>query len=241
MFLSLALTLLLCTKCVLASKVNRFLIPSWRQSQTADAYWLSTMSSSPAADAVVALKRAQGLLSRYIARKLDRYWVVVFGRLNEVKDAFPIAYEATHGSTPEELSVKTYDPPQKDSGFFYIAANGIQLSLETSRLERRPYNTYVFPLDSGEFYVVLPAPTVADVYPLGGDTRYLLCRRLKNHRNTITSQDDFRDEAHAVIRQENNWRFSHAHTDRYARRYGCLSRLATTPPVPEFVGTRSGT
>ncbi len=133
------------------------------------------VASWHATDAVVALKPAQGVVGRYIAQKSDGRWVVVFGRFNETKDAFLIVYEATQGSSPKEFSVKTYDPPQNDTGFFYAAAKGIQISLENTHLERRPYNTYVLPLDSGQFYVyVLPAQTTADVYPLGGDTRYLL-------------------------------------------------------------------
>lgn len=133
------------------------------------------VASWHATDSVVALKPAQGVVERYIARKSDGRWTVVFGRFNEAKDAFLIVYEATQGDSPTEFSVKTYDPPQSDTGFFYAAAKGIQISLENTQLERRPYNTYVLPLDSGQFYVyVVPAQTAADVYPLGGDTRYLL-------------------------------------------------------------------
>jgi hypothetical protein len=133
------------------------------------------VASWHATDEVVALKPAQGVVGRYMARKSDGRWIVVFGRFNEAKDAFLIVYEATQGSSLKEFGVKTYDPPQNDTGFFYPAAKGIQVSLENAHLEKRPYNTYVLPLDSGQFYVyVLPAQTTADVYPLGGDTRFLL-------------------------------------------------------------------
>jgi len=112
---------------------------------------------------------------RYIARKTDAGWVVVFGRFDDTKDAFLIVYEATQRSGSTAFDVKTYDPPQRDTGFFYVAAKAIGISLENSQLERRPYNTYVLPLDSGQLYVyVLPAQTVAGVYPLGGDSRFLL-------------------------------------------------------------------
>lgn len=90
---------------------------------------------------MIALKPAQGAVARYIARKTDAGWVVVFGRFSETKDAFLIVYEATQGSSPKEFNVKTNEPPQKDTGFFYPAAQGIQLSLENSHLEKRPYNT----------------------------------------------------------------------------------------------------
>src|SRR5260370_42179790 len=127
-----------------------------------------------ATDAVKALNPAKGAVGRHIARKTNAGWVVVFGRFNETKDAFLIVYQATQGSSLHEFAVKTYDPPLKDAGFSYIAANAIEISLQNSHLERRPYNTYVLSLDSGQLYVyVLPAQTVADVYPLGGDTRFL--------------------------------------------------------------------
>ncbi|HKT46049.1 MAG TPA: hypothetical protein VJP87_00870 [Candidatus Acidoferrales bacterium] len=121
-----------------------------------------------ATDAVLGLKPAQGTVRRYIAQKTDAGWVVVFGRFTETKDAFLIAYEATEKNGPRLFAVKTYDPPQRNTGFFYATAKGIQLSLENSQLEKRPYNTAVLPSESGQFYVyVLPAQTVAGVYPLG--------------------------------------------------------------------------
>src|SRR5258708_19230036 len=127
-----------------------------------------------ATDAVKALNPAKGAVGRYIARKTNAGWVVVFGRFNETKDAFLIVYQATQVSSLHEFAVKTYDPPLKDAGFSYIAANAIEISLQNSHLERRPYNTYVLSLDSGQLYVyVLPAQTVADVYPLRGDTPFL--------------------------------------------------------------------
>src|SRR5262249_48723214 len=122
-----------------------------------------------ASDAVIALKPAEGTVARYIARKTDAGGVVAFGRFSEAKDAFLIVYEATQKGSLKEFSVKTNDPPQKDTGFFYFAAQGMQISLENSHFEKRPYNVYILPLDSGQFYVyVLPAQTVANVYPLGG-------------------------------------------------------------------------
>lgn len=46
-----------------------------------------------------------------------RGWVVAFGRFNESKDAFLIVYEAAQGSSPKDFSVKTYNPPQTDTGW----------------------------------------------------------------------------------------------------------------------------
>jgi len=128
-----------------------------------------------ASDAVLALKPDEGVVAKYIARKTEAGWVVEFGRFTESKDAFLIVYEATQVRGTTDYKVKTYDPPKKDTGYFYFAARGIVLALENAHLANRPYNTYVLPLDAGKFYVyVVPAQTVAEVYPLGGDTRFLL-------------------------------------------------------------------
>jgi hypothetical protein len=175
-YLKLVIVLVLCTPSVLAQK-GKPLSVSELAAITARGRMLAEYDNASwhATDALTALKPPEGAVGRYIARKTDAGWVVVFGRFNETKDAFLIAYEATQGSDPREFTAKAYDPPQKDTGFFFIAAKAIEIALQNSHLERRPYNTYVLPLDSGQLYVyVLPAQTVVDVYPLGGDTRFLV-------------------------------------------------------------------
>jgi hypothetical protein len=133
-----------------------------------DAAWHATT-------AVVALRPEAGTVRRTIARKTDAGWIVEFGRLNDTRDAFLVAYEATQGSDPKKFAVQTYDPPKRDTGYFLVAAKAIEASLQNFQGERRPYGAYVLPADSGQLYVyVVPAPTQADVYPIGGDTRYLV-------------------------------------------------------------------
>ena len=83
-------------------------------------------ASRYATDAVVGLKPAHGVVARNIARKSDGRWVVALGRFNETKDAFLIVDEATQGGSLEQFS-----------------------SLESSHLEKRPYNAYVLRWDSG--------------------------------------------------------------------------------------------
>jgi hypothetical protein len=110
-FLNLALMLVLCSSSLLAQQ-GKSLSDSELAAITARGRMLAEydVASRHATDAVVALKPAHGIVARYIARKIDGRWVVVFGKLNETKDAFLIAYEATQGSTPEEFGVKTYHP-----------------------------------------------------------------------------------------------------------------------------------
>lgn len=242
--LNLAVTLVLCPPSVLAQQ-NKPPSDSELAAITARGRMLAEydVASWHATDAVVALKPAQGVVGRYIARKTDGRWVVVFGRFNETKDAFLIAYEATQGTSPEEFAVKTYDPPLKDTGFFYAAAEGIQISLENSHLERRSYNTYVLPLDSGQFYVyVLPAQTTADAYPLGGDTRYLLASDGSKIIETRQLHRTILETKHARSSNKKTAGAFHTHvlTDT-PEDTDVFHVLRQSPPVPEFVGTKSGT
>jgi len=194
-----------------------------------------------ATDAVLALKPAEGTVRRYIARKTDAGWVVAFGRFNETNDAFLIVYEATQGSNPEEFRVKTNDPPQKDTGFFYIAAKGIQLSLENAHLEKRRYNTYVLPSDSGQFYVyVLPSQTTANVYPLGGDTRFLVSSDGTKIIETRQLHKSILENRPSQSAKKPVGGFHvHVLTDT-PEDTDVFHVLRQTPPLPEFVGTKSG-
>lgn len=128
-----------------------------------------------ATDAVLAMKPAEGSVARYIAKKTESGWAVAFGRFNEKRDRFLIVYEANQGASPKEFSVKRYDTPKEDAGFYFSAAKAIETALADFRGENRPYNVAVLPAKSGQMYVyVVPAQTKQGAYPLGGDVRYLM-------------------------------------------------------------------
>lgn len=82
-----------------------------------------------ATDAVIATNPPKELLGRYIARKTDAGWVVAFGHLNETKDAFLIAMMARQGATLQQFTVKRFDPPQADTGFFLSAARALDTAI----------------------------------------------------------------------------------------------------------------
>jgi hypothetical protein len=195
-----------------------------------------------ASDAVTALKPETGTVKRYIARKTDAGWVVDFGRFSETKDAFLIAYEASQGDKLQQFTVKTYDPPQKDTGFFYIAARAIEVSLQNFHAERRPYNTYVLPMDSGQLYVyVLPAQTVADVYPLGGDARYLVSAdgtKIVETRQLHKSILEVKHSAPSGSKPAGGYH-THVLTDT-PEDTDVFHVLRQRQPLPEAVGTKSG-
>ncbi len=132
-----------------------------------------------ASDAVEAKQPKEGSLARYIARKIGTKWVVAFGRLDEKQESFLIAYEATQGDKPDVFDVKALDPPLVDTGFFLSAAKAIDTALkdfvEHLEGEQRPYNVAVLPVEKGQLWVyIFPAPTKPNVWPLGGDARYLI-------------------------------------------------------------------
>lgn len=130
-----------------------------------------------ASDALQAKDIKPGSVVRYIARKTDRGWTVAFGRLDE--DRFLIAYEAVQGKDPDRFDIKEFNPPKEDSGFFRSAAKAIDVALkdfiEHFEGEKRPYNVAVLPAEKGQIWVYLvPAPTRPNVWPIGGDVRYLM-------------------------------------------------------------------
>lgn len=132
-----------------------------------------------ASDALQAKDIKPGSVVRYIARKTDRGWIVAFGRLDEDKDRFLIAYEAVQGKAPDQFGVKEFDPPKEDSVFFGSAARAIDVALkdfiEHFEGQKRPYNVAVLPAEEGQLWVYLvPAPTKPNTWPLGGDVRYLM-------------------------------------------------------------------
>jgi hypothetical protein len=130
-------------------------------------------------DAVQAKEPKQGSIARYVAHKTDKKWVVAFGRLDDKREKFLIAYEATEGEKPEQFDVKELVPPKEDTGFLLSAAKAIDTSekdfKEHFEGRRRPYNVAVLPGENGQLWVYLvPAPTRPKVWPLGGDARYLI-------------------------------------------------------------------
>jgi hypothetical protein len=130
-----------------------------------------------ASDALQKLNPPAENVGRYIAHKTENGWVVAFGRLDVKQDRFLVAYEATKGKKPEEYQVKAIEPPSADAGFNRSAAKAIDTVLkefvENFKGEQRPYNVAILPAEKSELWVYLvPAPTKAGVWPLGGDVRY---------------------------------------------------------------------
>jgi hypothetical protein len=128
-----------------------------------------------ATDAVRATNPPTQSLGRYIARKSDIGWKVAFGHLNNTRDKFVVAYEASQAATLQEFTVKKLDPPIEDTSFYLAAAKAIDTTLHDFQGQQHQYNVAVLPAPSDLLYVyVVPAKTEDGVYPLGGDVRYLV-------------------------------------------------------------------
>ncbi len=128
-------------------------------------------------DAVMALQPTQGSVTRYIARKKDGSWTVAFGRLNDKRDKFVIAYEAIQKGGPREFIAAKLETRREDSGFFLSAAKAIETALADFKGASRPYNVAVLPATSDQLFVyVVPGQTENGIYPLGADARYLVSK-----------------------------------------------------------------
>ena len=118
-------------------------------------------------------KTAQG--QRYLAKKENGKWTVVFGKLNADKTLFQIYYEAAQQTKPQEFKVRAETSERADTGFYLFAARAIEAALADFHGEKRPYSVAALPAAQDQLFVyVYPAQTKAQVYPLGGDVRYLI-------------------------------------------------------------------
>jgi hypothetical protein len=192
-----------------------------------------------ATDAVQATHPPTQALGRYIARKSDAGWKVAFGRLNDTRDKFIVAYEATQGATPQDFTVKKLDPPQEDTSFCLAAAKAIDTALHDSQGQKHAYNVAVLPRQPNQFYVyVVPAQTKDGVYPLGGDTRYLITpdggsivEKRQLHK-TIIENDPSSNQGSTPVAGFHTHVLSEVPEDT-----DVFYVLTRQPPQPEYIGT----
>jgi hypothetical protein len=191
-----------------------------------------------ATDAVLALKPTEGSVVNYIAKRTGDVWTVAFGRLNEARDKFLIAYEALQGSTPKEFTAAKVGPPKEDTGFFLFAARAIETSVADFKGEARSYNVAVLPAPSDQFYVyVVPAQTENGVYPLGGDARYLISRdglKIVEKRQMHKAIIEFKVPAN--VQPEAGYHT--AVLDQIPEDSDVFHVLARKPSVPELIATK---
>jgi hypothetical protein len=127
-------------------------------------------------DLVVASKPKDGDVKGYIAKKSGNRWTVVYGRISDDGKKYLIAFEAVQQASPTEFKIQAYQKPKEDSGSYLAAAKALETAKAAfTPAEPRPYNAAVLPADDGKFFVYLtPAQTELGVFPLGGDTRFVI-------------------------------------------------------------------
>jgi len=112
---------------------------------------------------------------RYIAKKENGKWIVVFGKLSDDRSRFDISHEADEQATLRAFDVQKEPAERHDEGFFLFAARAIEVAIRDFGGSMRSYNVAVLPAAVDQMFVYLyPAQTKTRVYPLGGDVRYLL-------------------------------------------------------------------
>lgn len=174
---------------------------------------------------------------RYIARKENGKWTVVFGKLNEDHSRFAISYEADEQASLRQFAVRPEAPERQDQGFFLYAARAIDVVMKDFGTASRPYNFAVLPGPAEQLYVYLyPAQTKARVYPLGGDVRYLvsangtkILEKRQMHKAIIETAPRSGKKAVAGFH-------THIFSDQ-PEDTDVFHVLTQDPPVPEFVGT----
>jgi hypothetical protein len=175
---------------------------------------------------------------RYIAKKENGKWIVVFGKLSDDRSRFDISHEADEQATLRVFDVQKEPGERQDEGFFLFAARAIDVAIRNFGGSMRSYNVAVLPAAADQMYVYLyPAQTKTRVYPLGGDVRYLLSsdgtkilEKRQMHRTII--------ENHVSKRVKKVVAGYHIHVlSELPEDTDVFHVLTQDPPVPEMVAT----
>lgn len=192
-----------------------------------------------ATDAVKALLPQEGVVKRYIARKIEEDWAVVFGHLDEQKKRFLIYYEVTKSNSGQYTQVKIFDSPKEDADFYMRAAKSIELALakfNKGKEYNRPYNVALLPSMEGKWLVYFyPAPIKENVWPLGGDVRYLVS---KDGTQILDKRIMHKDILEGAPPDNAVSGFHTAVMDDIPEDTDVLHVLARKPSVPEYISTQ---
>lgn len=127
-----------------------------------------------ATDVLLAQKPDRSRINIYVARKMDDGWLVSWGKVNESKDAFVIAYQVLmRESTPGKAEVHTLQEPVENREVELFEARALADARVRFGDRGRPYNASIIPAPEGLYLYFIPGKTKDNVVPLGGDVRYL--------------------------------------------------------------------
>ena len=176
---------------------------------------------------------------KYIARKENGRWTVVFGKLTADRKLFEIHYEAIQQERPKEFKASEEYAQRADDGFYLFAARAIEVSQKDFRGENRPYNTAVLAAPQDQLFVyIYPAQAKARVYPLGGDVRYLISadgnkiiEKRQMHKSILEAGVP-KDKGKKLVAGFHTHVLSDLPEDT-----DVFHVLTQDPPLPEMVGT----
>ncbi len=193
-----------------------------------------------ASDSVVARRPSPGDIQAYLGRLRGNRWDFAFGKPSVSGDTFFVSYEVKQRSNePERFDVATFAPARADTGYYPRAARALALARADFGKPSRPYNAAIIERPSGPFWVyVMPAQLRKDVFPLGGDVRYLVDRggrtilvKRQLHKSIIESAPAARGQDSAVAGTHT------AILDDIPEDTDVFHVLVRVPRVPEYVIT----
>jgi hypothetical protein len=127
-----------------------------------------------ATDVVQAMHPPPDAVAMYLGRQTAKGWEVVFGKLNESRDAFLLAYDAEPTADVLHPKVTASIVPFPDHGDWLNIARAYDLARSQLRVNR-PYNGAVLAASNGNWYAYFyPAQVTQDSFPTGADTRFLI-------------------------------------------------------------------
>jgi hypothetical protein len=194
-----------------------------------------------ATDAVLSQPPTPGTIQRYLARKKDDLWTVVFGRLNEKGDRFLVAAKASQDARNGTFNVVRYPKPREEGGAWLEMARAVETVAAQFNGGNRAYNIALLPASNGEYYIYLiPAQIKANVFPLGGDTRYRVSRDGRQIRETRLLHRGVME-----VRAQEKFA-AHVHTHVYSpvqnetpEDTDVFHVLARKPAIPEIIVTKN--
>jgi hypothetical protein len=193
-----------------------------------------------ATDAVEALHPPDNAVHMFLGRLTADGWVMGFGRLNEAKDRFLLAYEAIPTADVQHPAVKVDDPRVEDKDVWLREARAFEIVRGALGTLTRPYNIAIIPAAGGDWFVyAYPAQTTADVFPSGGDTRYTVSSdgsKIKEAHRMHASIVEFKLKADSANKVERTFRT--AFLDDAPEDTDVAGVLMMEPRVPAIIATK---